>query len=77
VNTIRKPRKRPRDKSISFRTFWWVLQREAFMRITDFAAPTAFTDRLRRRALCDRTARWVRDVAESFMRQNPERRFRK
>jgi len=31
VNSIRRPRRRPRRDSVSYRTFAWVLIREAFL----------------------------------------------
>ncbi len=76
MNTIRRPRKRPREKSSNFRTFWWVLAREAFLRITEIAHPNGFTELHRRQALCDRPTSWVVAVGRSFIRSNPGRRFR-
>jgi len=34
-NTIRRPRKRPRVRSMNFRSLWWLIQREAAARIID------------------------------------------
>jgi len=76
VNTFRRPRKRPRDKSVNFRTFGWVVLREAFIRVTEHAAPTALSERLRREAVRDSSDKWVREVGQAFIRSNPERRFR-
>lgn len=33
MNSIRRPRRRPRVESVSFRTLWWVLVREAVHRM--------------------------------------------
>lgn len=33
MNTIKRPRKRPRVKSYNLRTLWWVLRREAALHI--------------------------------------------
>jgi len=33
MNSIRRPRRRPRARSVSFKTFGWLLVREAFLRI--------------------------------------------
>jgi hypothetical protein len=33
VNTVHRPRGRPRVRSVNLRAFWWVLQREAALRI--------------------------------------------
>jgi len=57
---ISRTRKRPRDKSVSFRTFWWVLQREATLRICDNAAPGAFDSAMRRWLAGARTVAVVR-----------------
>jgi hypothetical protein len=33
MNTLDRPRKRPRKLSVNFRTLWWLLVREAFVRV--------------------------------------------
>lgn len=40
-NTLRRPRRRPRARSVSFRTLWWVLVREACLHL---AVADAFPD---------------------------------
>jgi len=33
MNSIKRPRRRPRVRSVSFHTFGWLLVREAYMRV--------------------------------------------
>lgn len=33
MSPISRPRRRPRDSSVNFRTLWWVLQREAALAV--------------------------------------------
>jgi hypothetical protein len=64
-NTIRRPRKRPRLKSYSFRTLGWLIRREAMWNIRqgwrcqpwDIEVRYAFTRE--RSDLCERHARAV------------------
>jgi len=75
MNTIRRPRKRPRVKSVNFRTLWWLLVREAYWSIASLPQLPAFGARLRRN-LAKRPTWWVRRRAEEFLALWPTRRFR-
>lgn len=76
MNTIWQARKRPRDASFSFRTFAWLLPREAYIRLVlEPGCPIGEELRLRRWLLSCRTSFVVARVVR-ILDTHPEWRFR-
>jgi len=75
-NTIRRARRRPRVRSINWRTFGWLLLRVAVLNIHegDFRDRTAKGDL--RRYLRDMQSHRVRSLGRFLLVNNPERRIR-
>lgn len=75
MNTLRRPRRRPRVESVNFRTLWWVLAREAAWRVIE-PDLHVHIDRLPYRS-------WLRDISTDEIRRHvarvlrdaPSRRF--
>lgn len=74
MNTIRRPRKRPRKSSVSFRTFGWLLVREAYLRIFYRRGPLHFSTPALRE-VADTPAHVLRRRAEYVIRIYAERRY--
>lgn len=74
MNSIRRPRNRPRVKSVNFRSFWWLVRRQAALQI--IAGPLS-------NLVSDAFTRWVlhhrpdalRDRVARTLRDKPERRI--
>jgi hypothetical protein len=71
---IERTRKRPRDKSVTFRTFWWLLTREAVLNICQNSSPNLCRDNLRAWLARSQTHR-VRFFGENLIRGDRGRRF--
>lgn len=75
MNSISRRRRRPRVRSVSFRSFVWVLQREAVLRVlfptqAEMDGATAARD-----ALLKADSWAVRRLGEHALRCRPERRY--
>ena len=74
MNTIRRPRKRPRKRSVNLRTLGWLLIREAYTCITFRASAPAHSFTRRYIAEAHTTAQLDRWAAE-LIRREPSRRY--
>lgn len=74
MNTIRRPRRRPRKSSVSFKTFGWLLVREAYLRIFYRRGPLHFSNAALREIACTR-GDVLRRRADYVIRIYPERRY--
>jgi hypothetical protein len=74
MNSITRPRRRCRVKSVNFKVFDWLLVREAYLRICH-DAPTPEDRRQAARNANPPDTTSVRRVAERFLFTYPERRF--
>lgn len=75
MNSIRRPRSRPRVDSVSFASLWWVLVREAFVRALDLPLSRYATDGRWRRHIAKLDTDEVRWRLEHFLVRHPERRI--
>jgi hypothetical protein len=74
MNSIRRPRRRPRIGSVNFKSLWWVLTREAVIRVAYPAVMnTPSEDRARATCVGHETAD-IRRLGEAILRARPERR---
>jgi hypothetical protein len=74
VNTIRKPRKRPRKNSVNFDTFWWLLAHEAAYRVLfNHVKPGGF-ERDARASLCSVPTDALRVRVRYRLNWRPDRR---
>lgn len=71
---IERPRKRPRTKSVSFRTFGWLVTAEAVAAIVRNVAPT-FDDSHVRAWLSRSQMNHIRRFGEALIRQDRGRRY--
>jgi len=71
---IGRARKRPRKKSVSFRTFWWVLIREATAHVVENSNPRLGTGPIRS-WLCSSQTSSVHRLGERLLREDRGRRF--
>lgn len=74
MNTIRRPRKRPRKSSASFKTLGWLLVREAYLRIFYRRGPLEFSGPALREIAATRGDA-LRRHADYVIRIYPERRY--
>lgn len=74
MNSIRRPRKRPRVRSVSFRVLGWLLVREAYVRIHR-GRPLDVDDRASRRTIMKIHTHVLRRSAERIMVVNDARRY--
>jgi hypothetical protein len=74
MNTIKRPRKRPRKHSVSFKTLGWLLIREAYLRIA-FHAIADPKPALRRYVLEGRRSDNLQRWAGDYITRYPERRY--
>lgn len=73
MNSIKRARKRPRVHSVNFRVLWWVLLREAALRVIYPSSVGAASEGQARRLCSSKDSRAVRGIAESMLRFKPER----
>lgn len=52
MNTIRRPRRSPRSRSVSFRTLWWLLAHEAALAVLFARSCATPMERVARAELC-------------------------
>lgn len=76
MNSIKEPRRRPRDRSTSWLTFKWVLVREAYLRLILTGLETEAEVRYWRRKVAARNTDRLQADAERILRAWPSRRFR-
>jgi len=74
MNSIRRPRRRPRVRSVSFRTFAWLLVREAYLRVWYPEQVEHAHTIVRRWVAMPATDRLVR-ASHRLFRREPDRRF--
>lgn len=75
MNSIRRPRRRPRVDSMNFRTFFWVLLREAALRIAYPSSLGAISERAARVECSDRSSTRIASVCTAVIKQQPHRRY--
>lgn len=75
MNTLRKPRKRPRVDSVSFRTFGWLLEREAAYQMLFAPALTRELERSFRSLLCSLPGPTLRKRVGRRLGFRPDRRW--
>ncbi len=73
-NTIRHPRKRPRVKSVNFRSLWWLITREAAWLVMSGSEGRPGT-RYTRRGFAGSETYYAVRLAEALLRYRPERRY--
>lgn len=73
MNSVRRRRARPRRVSVNFRTFFWVLQREAVLRIVYPASMQTHTERAARAAVANGSTFQALAVARRMLAANPAR----
>lgn len=71
---IARTRKRPRTKSASFKTFWWLLTHEAVLNICRTTMPRLSEEHLRA-WLDPRSTSSVLRLGDRMLRQDRGRRF--
>jgi hypothetical protein len=74
MNSIRRPRKRPRKNSVNFDALWWVLVREAALRVLRPNVSGSTLDRLFRSELCSVPTDALRVRVRQRLNFNPDRR---
>lgn len=75
MNSVRRPRRRPRDRSVNFRTLWWVLLREAAVRVCYRRSMGTGAEHQARLACSGRESAVIRKITEGILRERPERRY--
>lgn len=75
MNSIRRPRRRPRIGSVNFRTLWWVLTREAVLRIAYPLSLGAPTERQARQACSGNDTQRVAQFGREIIKLKPERQW--
>lgn len=73
MNSIRYPRRRPRVESVSFRGFFWVLVREAAVRIIHPSSMGTPAERAARLAVNSGSTFQIRSTAVACLAYHPER----
>ncbi len=74
MNSIRRPRSRPRVQSCNFHSLWWLVTREACWQI--LCRHASYTDTpWTRRAFAQGQTFYVRALAERCLYHHPERRL--
>ncbi len=74
MNTISRPRKRPRRRSCNFRSLWWLVRMEAMVRIT-WPYMAEMPDPLARRLLLSRPPSTRLGRAYRVLELNDSRRY--
>lgn len=75
MNTLRRPRKRPREDSISFRTLWWLLRCEARLAIWCASFSWSWPDSMRRKAVLELHPYKCPECSRRRMDLRPETRY--
>jgi hypothetical protein len=75
MNSTRRRRSRPRVHSVNFRSLWWVLLREAVLRVAYPSSMGAASEGQARQTCTSRESWKLRAVGEYLLRVRPERRF--
>lgn len=71
MNTIRRPRKRPRKKSANFRALWWVLTREAVVTLVLSWGDMWSREQQWRRYLAGCSTHRVRAIGARYLQAGP------
>lgn len=74
MNTIRRPRRRPRVRSVNFRTLWWLLKREAALCIMQ-PARARFPNTVIRQQLAGADTFRLRGWVAGYLLADSRRRF--
>jgi len=75
MNSIRRPRRRPRVQSVNFRTLWWVLLREAVLRVAYPSSIGAASEGSARNSCSSSDSARIRWLGEHILLARPERRY--
>lgn len=75
MNSIRRPRRRPRVRSINWRTFAWVLLREAFVTALCHGTSWPIGDGRWRRTIARKSSSELRRHFALYLERHPERRY--
>lgn len=75
MNSIRRPRRRPRRRSLSFRTFAWLMVREAALRVCYPVAVGGLSEPAARFSLVGRPTGSMRSAVDLVLTVRPERQF--
>lgn len=75
MNSFRQPRKRPRVDSVCFRTFGWVLLREAYLSAIAYSVLGGELNAEWRRFVAKLPTPQLRRRLELFLERHPERRI--
>lgn len=75
MNSIHRPRRRPRVDSVAFDSLWWVLVREAFVVALDLPNYHYAMDGRWRRHIAQLRTDQVRERLGAFLLRHPERRI--
>lgn len=74
-NTIRRPRSRPRVKSVNFRALWWLVAREAYVQML-LGAVSLKDEADLRRVVALRSLSSLRGTAERWVEKYPQWRWK-
>lgn len=72
--TIRTPRRRPRVKSVRFSSLWWIVRREACLRIVSNTMGAGNLD-TRREWMARSSTSYVNGLATRLLKADRGRRF--
>jgi len=75
MNSIRRPRRRPRVDSVNFRVFEWVLLRESVLRLLWPSYEEWGGQRQARQWLAKKARNQVLAIGADFLSRYPERRY--
>jgi len=75
MNTIRRARRRPRVRSLNWRTFGWVLLREAFVTALTHSTNWPVNDGRWRRTIAIKGTCEIRRSMRIYLERHPERRI--
>lgn len=75
MNSLRKPRKRPRKNSVNFDTLWWLLAHEAAVYVLFNHSAGGPFDRAARAQLCSVPTAALRRRVQLRLNWRPDRRI--
>ena len=75
MNSIRRPRMRPRVRSTNWRTFAWLVEREAYLRIVNAVPHCAYCEKDQRQYVARARPDGMRRASTNLLKVYPERRF--
>jgi hypothetical protein len=75
MNTIKRARLRPRRKSVNFRSLWWVVVREASLRVLFPSQIGSTAEHNARATCCDPDTAALNRCVGAVLEARPERRY--